>query len=93
MTTEFPNFAKAKVEVEEVDGQIVEKRLEFSLDGLDYIFVFSPPSEDPEGGPTLTYVGDNERGRLAPSTQADKRAWPIAAAKMGLPWNEQVYDS
>ncbi len=79
MSTQFENHTTASVTNEEVDGQEVERRLEFSLKGLDYIFVFAPPTDDPKEGATLTYVGDEERGRLSPDKYADERAWHIAS--------------
>lgn len=82
MTVQFKDHADALPEIEEVDGQVVEKRFNFSLEELDYMFVFSPPSDDPAGGATLTYVGDNERGRLTPSKYAIEKAWSIANSKL-----------
>lgn len=78
MTTQFAHYTSAKVKIEVVEGQEVERRLEFSFNGLDYIFVFNPSTDDPAGGATLTYVGDQERGRLAPSRHAHDEVWAIA---------------
>lgn len=78
MTTQFTHYTFAGVQIEEIDGQEIERRLEFSKDGLDYSFVFSPSSDPVEGGATLTYVGDVERGRLRPSEHAHPNAWLIA---------------
>jgi hypothetical protein len=84
MSTEFPNHTIASPSTEEVDGNVVEKRIDFELSGLDYSFVFSPPAEDPAGGATLTYVGDVERGRLTPSKFAIVQAWIIANSRLGI---------
>lgn len=84
MTTQFPNHTKAMVQIEDVDGQEVERRLEFEFKGLDYIFVFCPPCDNSQEGATLTYVGDEERGRLSPRKYANKLAWEIANNKIGL---------
>lgn len=78
MSTQFTNYTFASIQVEIVDGQEVERRLNFELNGLDYSFVFCPPSDPVEGGATLTYVGDEERGRLSPSQYAEDGAWTIA---------------
>jgi hypothetical protein len=85
MTTQFLPAAKAAVLIEEFQGQVVEKRINFSWKSLDYSFSFKPPSETKEDGPTLTYVGNQESGRLSPSEYAEEEAWIIARAKMGLP--------
>ncbi len=82
MTIQFTDYASANIQIEVADGQEVERRFDFSLDGLDYSFVFCPPSDSVEGGATLTYVGDEERGRLAPSKYADHKAWVVADAQL-----------
>jgi hypothetical protein len=79
MAVKFENHTVATMTEEEVDGQVVERRLQFSLDGLDYEFVFRPPTDPPAEGATLVYVGDQERGRLSPSEYADDRAWHVAS--------------
>jgi hypothetical protein len=84
MTVEFPHHTVAIMTSEEVEGQEVERRLSFSLRELDYTFIFSPPSDDPREGATLTYVGDKERGRLVPSKYAEAESWKIAAEKLEL---------
>jgi hypothetical protein len=82
MSIQFADYTLASIQIEKVDGQEVERRLDFSLNSLDYSFVFNPPSDPIEGGATLVYVGDIERGRLAPSKYADGRAWQIANAQL-----------
>jgi hypothetical protein len=82
MTTQFELYATATIQIEKVDGQEVERRLDFSLNGLDYCFTFSPPSDPVEGGATLTYVGNEEKGRLAPSKHAEPLAWTIANGQL-----------
>jgi len=85
MTVQFPNSTIAIVEIEEDElGQIAKKRIRFSFNELDYIFEFSPISDDLEEGATLTYVGDEERGRLSPSQYADQMAWDVAKGKMRI---------
>jgi hypothetical protein len=79
MATQYQDHTAATMTSEEVDGQEVERRLQFSLNELDYEFVFSPPTDDPREGATLTYVGDIERGRLSPDNYADDRAWHVAS--------------
>ena len=80
---QFPHHTEAEVvEWAEEDGYVVEKRISFSFKNLDYIFSFRPPSDDPTEGATLTYVGDQKRGRLTPSEFAHPRAWEIANSKI-----------
>jgi hypothetical protein len=78
MTTQFTDYTFATIQIEEVDGQETERRLEFSLNGLDYSFVFYPLSDSVESGATLTYVGNVEEGRLSPTEYAEEGAWIIA---------------
>jgi len=81
MSTQFPNYKVATAETDDLNGK---KRISFEYKGLDYIFNFDPDIDDTPGGATLSYVGDNERGRLSPREYAADEAWPIALLAMGL---------